>query len=91
MRAIGLRPLLGWWQVSDGQSVLMKGRTIAFILIVLRGAVSHGSRRHVPGDFLGCANAVSGLPVLDDAVSSLPAARVTPPRLAQPQTFRLFP
>ena len=54
--------------------MLMKGRTIDFILIVLRGAVSHGPRRHVPGDFLGCANAVSGLPVLDDAVRLAPAS-----------------
>ena len=66
-----LQPLFSAMEVDkiedQGSVVLIKGRTVDFVLFVLRGAVSHGPKRHQPGDVVGAAPALSGQPVMDDA------------------------
>ena len=53
--------------VGKGASVLMKGRTIDFVVLVIRGAVTHRAKRHLPGEIVGADNVISGYPLLDDA------------------------
>ena len=53
--------------VSKGASVLIKGRTIDFVVLVIRGAVTHRGKRHLPGEIVGADNVISSYPLLDDA------------------------
>ena len=55
--------------VTEAQPILLKGRVIEFVVFVLRGSVSHGAKTYKPGQVVGAAYAVSGMPVLDEAVS----------------------
>ena len=60
--------------VGEGATVLIKGRTIDFVVLVMRGSVTHGTHRYGPGDFLGAQYAISGHQVLDDALVESPDA-----------------
>ena len=54
--------------VIEGATVLVKGRTIDFVVFVFSGSVAHGGRALVAGDVLGASHAISGHPLVDDAV-----------------------
>ena len=55
--------------VAQGMTVLVKGRTIEFVVFVLRGGIAHGTKRHPVGDIVGASYAIGGIPVLDEAVT----------------------
>ena len=57
--------------VEQGMTVLLKGRTIEFVIFVLRGGITHGAKRHRVGDIVGASYAISGVPVVDEAVADM--------------------
>ena len=57
--------------VEQGMTVLLKGRTIEFVIFVLRGGITHGAKRHRVGDIVGASYAISGVPVVDEAVTDM--------------------
>ena len=52
-------------------TVLLKGRTIEFVIFVLRGGITHGAKRHRVGEIVGASYAISGVPMVDEAVADM--------------------
>ena len=57
--------------VEQGMTVLLKGRTIEFVIFVLRGGITHGAKRHRVGEIVGASYAISGVPMVDEAVADM--------------------